>query len=316
MAAVLQESYITGDDSLGGFQATTWHPQTFTTTSAYTISSVKLLVARLGTPGNLTVSIRATAAGKPTGGDLATVTVDPSSFTTDSAGLWVEFTFTVPYALLNATVYAIIARTATGDNDNRVYWRADISSPSYSGGQSGVSIDSGSSWVMLSSVDKMFETWGSPPLPGKPTTPSPSDSASSITLDETPLGWVDGGNTDTYEIYYRAQGGSWVLVGIAQAGITWAIPFGNIDYGITYEWRIDATNTTGTTTGDTWSFDAISYAQIRISYRLISGGNGNGPYDSTPGVQGTDWEYTGLNFITAVRRLVAAANNKIWYEDI
>ncbi len=153
-------------------------------------------------------------------------------------------------------------------------------------------------------------------LPGKPTTPSPADAASSITLDETPLGWVDGGNTDTYEIYYRAQGGSWVLVGIAQAGITWAIPFGNIGYGITYEWRIDATNTTGTTTGDTWSFDAISYDQIRISYRLISGGNGNGPYDSTPGVQGTDWEYTGLNFITAVRRLVAAANNKIWYEQI
>ncbi len=155
-----------------------------------------------------------------------------------------------------------------------------------------------------------------PELPGKPTTPSPADSASSITLDETPLGWVDGGNTDTFEIYYRAQGGSWVLVGIAQAGITWAIPFGSIDYGVTYEWRVDATNTSGTTTGDTWSFDAISYDQIQISFRLIAGGNGNGPYASTPGVQGTDWEYTGESNMITVKKLLAAANNTIWYEDI
>lgn len=153
-------------------------------------------------------------------------------------------------------------------------------------------------------------------LPGKPTTPSPANAASDITLDQTPLGWADGGNTDTYEIYYRAQGGDWVLVGVAQAGLTWTIPFGSITYETTYEWRIDATNTTGTTTGDTWSFDSIVYDEIRISYRLISGGNGQGPYDSPPGVQGTDWEYTGLNFMMTVRRLVVAANSKIWYESI
>ena len=182
MVATRQEYYITGDDALGGFQASSWHPQTFTTLSAYTISSVKLLVARLGSPGNLTISIRATVAGKPTGDDLASVTVNPSSLTTNQVGAWVEFTFTVPYALSNATVYAIVARTATGDNDNRVYWRADISSPTYSDGQSGVSTDSGSSWTMLSSVDKMFETWGTPPAPGKAQNPTPTDDQEDIKI--------------------------------------------------------------------------------------------------------------------------------------
>jgi hypothetical protein len=175
----LKEYYITGDDSLGGFQATQWHAETFTTTSAYTITSVKLLMARLGSPGNLTVSIRATSGGEPTGGDLCSVTIDPSSITTNEVGEWVEFTFDTPYALSDATLYAIVARTATGDNDNRIYWRADISSPSYSGGQFGLSADSGSSWVMLSSTDKLFETWGSS-APGKAQNPTPSDGTEDI----------------------------------------------------------------------------------------------------------------------------------------
>lgn len=174
-----KEYYITGDDSLGGFYGSTWHPQTFTTTSAYTISSVKLLVARIGSPGNLTISIRATAGGEPTGGDLCSVTIDPLSITTNESGEWKEFTFDTPYSLSNSTVYAIVARTASGDADNRIYWRADISSPSYAGGQSGLSVDSGSSWTMLSSIDKMFETWGSAP-PGKAQNPTPSDNTEDI----------------------------------------------------------------------------------------------------------------------------------------
>lgn len=154
-------------------------------------------------------------------------------------------------------------------------------------------------------------------LPGKPTNPSPTDAVSSITLDETPLSWdASDPAADTYEIYFREQGNSWSLVGVAQAGVAWTIDFGTLAYGTTYEWRVDATNTEGTTTGDTWSFDTISFKRVRISYRLISSGNGNGPYDSTPGTQGTDWEWTGENNMISVKRLVAAARNKIWYENI
>lgn len=84
----------------------------------------------------------------------------------------------------------------------------------------------------------------------------------------------------------------------------------------TFQWRVDATNEFGTTTGDTWEFTAAKLLTIHTSYRLIPGGSGSGPYDYPPGVQGTDWEWTGENCVIAIKRLVAAANNKIWYEDI
>ena len=309
MASERKEYYIAGDDSLGGFQATTWHPQTFTTTSAYTVVSVKLLMARLGSPGNLTVSVRATSGGEPTGGDLCSVTIDPSVITTNQAGEWVEFTFDSSYALSDATLYAIVARTATGDNDNRIYWRADISSPSYTNGQSGLSVDSGSSWIMLSNIDKLFEVWGEIPLPGKPTNPSPTNETTDVTLDETPLSWdASDPAADTYEVYFREQGDDWTLVGEAQAGIEWAIDFGTLDYGITYEWRVDATNESGTTTGDTWNFGCIQYnPPLPTGITLDWGSSPPGQPTGTP---------TGENNIYTVKRLIAAANNAIWIGGI
>ncbi|KKN68767.1 hypothetical protein LCGC14_0447870 [marine sediment metagenome] len=160
------------------------------------------------------------------------------------------------------------------------------------------------------------DIWNFDARPVKATTPSPADATSSITLDETPLSWVDGGNSDTYDVYFRIQGNDWVEESSAQAAIEWAIAFGTLDYSITYEWKIESTNIFGTTTGDTWSFGIIDFDQIRVSYRLISGGNGSGPYDSPPGVRGTDWEYTGESGMITVRKLIAAANNTIWYESI
>lgn len=84
----------------------------------------------------------------------------------------------------------------------------------------------------------------------------------------------------------------------------------------TFEWRVDATNAVGTTTGDTWEFTTQALKIPKVSYALISGGSGAGPYDYPPGEEGTDWNWTGGNTMLVVRRLVAAANNKIWVEDI
>ena len=313
----LKQSFETFDGT--GFTAygATWRAQIFTTTSAYTVTDVALYGWKYGTPGNITVSIKSVDIdNKPTGPDLCSVTVDPSVVTTLPTLGWYTFTFDTSYALSNGVEYAIVVRTATGSTSH-YYAPFGYGSSGYAGGDSTTSTDSGSTWGALSGTNDInFRVYGGAALPGKPTTPSPADSASDITLDQTPLGWVDGGNTDTYEIYYRASGDDWVLVGVSQAGITWTIPFGSIDYDTTYEWRVDATNVYGTTTGDTWSFDAITFDRIRASYVLISGGSGSGPYDDPPGVEGTDWAYTGLNFMTAIRRLVAAANDKIWYEDI
>ncbi len=314
------EYYDTGADGAAGFYSASWKAQTFTTTDSFTIISVKLLVYKIGSPGTVTVSIQAVdGSNKPDGSDIAglSITDDPSGYTTDTDGLWVEYTFATPAILSATTRYAIVMRTASGDIDNRVMPKADISSPTYTNGESLTSSNSGSSWTAVASVDILFETWGDPIIPGKPTNPSPTDTGTGITLDETPLSWdASDPAADTYEVYFRESGDSWSLVGTAQAGVEWTIDFGTLAYGITYEWRIDATNDTGTTTGDTWSFDTIDFDQPQISYRLISGGNGNGPYASTPGVQGIDWEYTGENNMLTVKKLVVAANNKIWHESI
>ena len=319
------EYYNTGDDlSSGGiYGGNRWRAQTFTTVLSFTITSVKLLVLREGSPGTVTVSIQGVdGSNKPDGSDVASITDDPSAYTTSSSGEWIEYTFASPYLLSATTRYAIVVRAAGGSSENDIKWRADSSSPAYTNGEILTSTDSGNSWTAISSIDALFETWGNPLIPGKPTNPSPTNAVSSITLDETPLSWdASDPAADTYEVYFRESGDNWVQVGSAQVGVSWTIDFGTLAYGTTYEWRIDATNDTGTTTGDTWTFDTIDFDQIRVSYRLISGGNGYGPYDfdaggNPQGTEGTDWAWTGENTILTVKRLVAAANDKIWYESI
>lgn len=156
--------------------------------------------------------------------------------------------------------------------------------------------------------------------PTKAKTPAPVNTATNVTLDQATLTWEDGGGADTYNVYYGDTSGSLSLVSSAQAGtsltvtgITLGSPY---DYVVTRYWRIDSTNAAGTTTGDEWSFTTINFDQLRVTYELISGGSGNGPYDiPTPGVEGTDFRYTGENNMITVRKLVAAANDKIWIED-
>jgi hypothetical protein len=158
--------------------------------------------------------------------------------------------------------------------------------------------------------------------PEKAITPAPANAATDVTLDQATLTWEDGGNTDTYNVYYGDTSGALgSAISSAQAGtsltvtgITLGSPY---DYVATRYWRIDSTNAAGTTTGDEWSFTTINFDQLRVTYKLISGGSGNGPYDTpTPGVEGTDFQYTGENNMITVRRLVAAANNKIWIEGL
>jgi hypothetical protein len=151
------------------------------------------------------------------------------------------------------------------------------------------------------------ETWSFDTniLPGKPTNPSPADDATDITLDETSLSWdASDPAADTYEIYFRIQGDDWGLVGEAQAGVEWAISFGTLNYGTTYEWRVDATNAYGTTTGDTWTFGSIVFdPPLPTGITLDAEGEPAG----TP---------TGENNMYTIKRLIIAANNKIFYEDV
>ncbi|MCK5615810.1 hypothetical protein KAR91_78830 [Candidatus Pacearchaeota archaeon] len=313
----LQESFELSDGTGWATYGTIWSFQTWTTTSAYTITDVALYGFKYDSCGDVKVSIREVdvGTGKPTGGDKCSVTVAEGVISDFPTRAWYTFTFDDSYALDDAKQYAIVIR-ATGGSAANYYAPFGYGSSGYAGGGSGTG--NGTAWGAVSTTDDMdFRTYGGTPLPGKPTNPSPTDAVSDITLDETPLSWdASDPVADTYEVYFRESGGSWELVGVAQAGLEWTIDFGTLNYGTTYEWRIDATNVYGTTTGDTWSFDSLVFSFLRISYVLIPGGSGAGPYDDPPGTEGTDWAWTGENTTLTVKRLVVAIDNKIWVEDL
>ena len=166
--------------------------------------------------------------------------------------------------------------------------------------------------------------------PSKAINPAPTNAADDVTLDQTEATWEDGGGATSYNVYYGDTSGDLTLVSEGQAGlsltvtgITLGSPY---NYAITRYWRIDSVNAAGTTTGDEWSFTTIDFDQLRVSYNLIAGGSGAGPYgtttdggetfDGVPGEEGVDWYYTGENNMVTIKRLVAIANNKFWYEDV
>lgn len=169
--ANLYEYYNTGDGYGFYVYGTTWEAQTFTPSTAHKITSVKLKLYRQGSPGTLTVSIRATdGEGLPTGEDLCSGTTNGNTLPLGSPYTWREITLGDGADLSADTKYAIVARAPAGDVTNTVFWRADISSPTYEGGNFASSTDSGDSWTGNTSYDFMFEDWGeaiAPPVVGR-----------------------------------------------------------------------------------------------------------------------------------------------------
>lgn len=157
----LYEYYNTGDNNYNpNYGNINWSAQTFTPATAHKITSVKLKLYRLGSPGTVTVGIRATSGGHPTGGDLCVGTIDGNTLTTNTAGAWYEITLGAGYDLSASTKYAIVIRALGGDAENWVAWRMHYGSPTYSGGNGEFSSNGGSSWTSYASIDFMFEDWG------------------------------------------------------------------------------------------------------------------------------------------------------------
>lgn len=162
-AATLYEHYNTDDESTFWLYAQDWRAQTFTAESTHSVTSVRLKLRREGSPGEVTVSIRATdGSGHPTGADLTSGTTDGNTLPTGASWEWREITLT-PYFLTSGTKYAIVVRAPNGTSGNELRWRGDGSSPTYAGGEYGVSDDSGTTWAFYSIVDFMFEVWSEPP---------------------------------------------------------------------------------------------------------------------------------------------------------
>ena len=156
---VLRENYTVGDDGSREFFANTWVAMTFTPFVVHGITSVKMLLYCIGSPGVLTVSIRATAAGLPSGADLVSNTFDADTLPAGNGNeIWIEVLLT-ELALSASTKYAIVCRNG-GDASNLVGWRKDASAPTYVGGERCDSVNAGAVWTNPTGDDYMFEEWG------------------------------------------------------------------------------------------------------------------------------------------------------------
>ena len=170
--------------------------------------------------------------------------------------------------------------------------------------------------------------------PSKPINPTPENEADDVTLDQATITWEDGGGAETFDVYYGTESGNLSKVASAQAGVSFTIsgidngsPF---DYLIVRYWRIDATNDYGTTTGDEWIFTTIRFDPTSPTYWYNSGTpstsfyyillvdeDGNWGTPPPTGVEDTDYvKVSNPNPVQTTQRLVAAAKNSFWYEDI
>jgi len=156
----MYEHYDIGDEGLTQAYGNLWQGETFTPVEGHTIKSVKLEMYRHGTPGTITVAIKATdGAGLPTGADLCSGTTDGDTLPDVYSGEKREITLGDGAPLLADTWYSIVAKALSGAADNYVRWLFKRPS-TYPRGAHVFSSDGGVTWEEDTTKDMKFEEWG------------------------------------------------------------------------------------------------------------------------------------------------------------
>ena len=171
------------------------------------------------------------------------------------------------------------------------------------------------------------DEWNFDARPAKASVPSPTDSAADIVIGLTTT-WTGGATASTYDTYADIGAGL-ALQSSALGSATWTPSPTIFDYITAYTWRVDSINDFGTTTGDEWSFTTIRldppsrtyfYPTTGQYYYLLVQSDGSLGDIPGVGVENTDFVYLAagyeFNAIATTRKLVSAANSKIWYENI
>lgn len=143
----ITQSTLNAQDSIGGVN---WKSQTFITrpTSKFVTGGTLIMSGGGGGDATVTVSLRATSGGLPTGADLGSGTFTlPSAYSAQTK----TFTFSSPIAVTGGTTYALVVRSGTGANG----WHYNNSSV-YEDGNWAHSTDSGSSWTADATYDGAF----------------------------------------------------------------------------------------------------------------------------------------------------------------
>lgn len=317
------EDYDTQEQGITGPPSNAAGGQTFTS-AGWSIEYIKIYGRRRDTAvdvGNIRVSIQGVSGedDNPDGSTLVYKDFDGMDWVTTDA--WHTITFDAPIIVSNSTKYTIVIETLNSPAwPGMLYWEYNNDpGDSFAGGER--HMRSFGTWGVAAAMDYLFEIWGTSAVPEQPKTPAPGNTITNVTLDQATISWEDGtlnGNEATsYDVYYGDNAaevaaadntdvtgiyrGNQVGTSFTITGVTLGSPF---DYLIARYWRIDAVNDAGTTTGIAWSFAAMAFAPpLPTGVTLDAEGEPTG----TP---------TGESGMLTVRRLVVAANDKIWYEDL
>jgi len=159
--ATKYEYLSTGDDNKAYSSAIRYDAQTFTVGgTAHTVTSVKIKMYRdAGYSTTTTMAIYGVdGSDLPDDGNVLATSdaVAAALITTDSAGDWVEFTFSSPPELSASTVYAVVLIPTA----SYVYWLYDNNSNAYVDGT--LALRNAGTWVEAPNDDGMFEVWGNP----------------------------------------------------------------------------------------------------------------------------------------------------------
>lgn len=118
----------------------------------------------------------------------------------------------------------------------------------------------------------------------KPVNPTPEHEQSGVPISTATLTWENGGGATSYDVYIgEGDSGSLVKVSDSTSAVSYAIR--DLKYSTTYYWRVDARNQFGEVQGDVWEFAIHSLQSAGQIANVIK------------------------------RRLVAAAKDRIWYEE-
>ncbi len=148
--------------------------------------------------------------------------------------------------------------------------------------------------------------------PSKATSPSPSNSATGVSLTAD-LSWTAGSGATSHDVYFGTDStpDSGESKG-NQSGTTYDP--GTLNASTTYYWRIDEVNSSGTTTGDVWSFTTgtggggggggISLIDS-TSATTGSGAGGSLTINKPSGVSQDDWMFAGVSVSNSDATLTA-----------
>jgi len=156
------EYYNSGldDSSLTFYGANSWAAQTFTTTDAHKITSIKIKLLRVGNPGTITISIQGTdGSGHPDGNEKCSGTYNGDLLTDDENGDEYVITLGDGYNLSANTKYGIVVKALNGSLGNCIAWRFDATVPLYGEGNYETTVDGGLNWTANTDRDFVFEEW-------------------------------------------------------------------------------------------------------------------------------------------------------------